>query len=111
MEETAEPILSFFDEEPGDLIREHRQYYLMVNAIARRVRQLQLGERALALPASGTRDPLYIASEEFLQGKLDITPRVGPAFTPFEEEQTPDLDALLGMDDEGGDFDADDDEE
>jgi len=112
MEEVAEARLSCFDEEPGDLIREHRHYYLMVNAIARRVRQLQLGDRALALPANGNREALYISQEEFLQGKLDITPRRGPLFGGFypEGESPAELDLLMGMDDDEG-FDASDDEE
>lgn len=104
--------LSFFQEKPSDMITEHRQYYLMVNAISRRVRQLQLGERALALPASGSRDPLYIAQEEFMQDKLAITQRKAALHFPdFEEDEIPDMDALLGMDDDEVSFDISDDEE
>lgn len=112
MQDSADTKQSFFDEEPGLLIKEHRCYYLMVNAISRRVRQLQTGDRALALPPNGTRDPFYVAQEEFVQNKLDITPRRGPLFGGYYPEgESPDLDVLLGMDDEGADFDAADDEE
>lgn len=112
MLDSADTKQSFFDEEPSDLIREHRCYYLMVNAISRRVRQLQLGERALALPPSGTRDPFYVAQEEFLQDKLDITPRRGPLFGGYyPEEESPDLTALLGMEDDTASFEDADDEE
>ena len=112
MEETAESALSFFDEKPSDLIREHRQFYLMVNAIARRVRQLQTGDRALALPANGNREAFYIAQEEFMQDKLQITPRAAVDFSEYYEDDSsaPDLDALLGMDDDDA-FDASDDDD
>lgn len=111
MENTNNQNLAFFDEDPADFIREHRRYYLMVNAISKRVRQLQLGDRALALPASGSRDPIYIAQEEFLQGKLAITQRT--AALHFEEEpedMTSDLE-LLGLDDDDVSLDGSDDEE
>ena len=111
MEEIAEPILSFFDEKPSDLIREHRQFYLMVNAISRRVRQLQTGDRALALPANGNREAFYIAQEEFLQDKLLVTPRTVGLYEFYEEDSAPDLDALLGMDDGDDAFDGGDDDE
>ena len=112
MEETAEETLSFFNEKPSDLIKEHRQVYLLVNGIARRVRQLQTGDRALALPANGVRDPFYIAQEEFMQDKLEIVPRTTHGFETFyEEDTTPDLDILLGMNDDTDAFDADDDDD
>jgi hypothetical protein len=104
--------LDFLDGKPSDFIRDHRQVYLMINAISKRVRQLQLGERALALPASGSRDPLYIAQEEFIQDKLVITERLAPV--TFEDEQDtglPDMDALLGLDDEDVSLDGADDED
>lgn len=66
---------SFFQENPGDFIRERRMHYLMVNAISRRVRQLQLGERPLATPPDGSRDPLRIAAQEFLEDKLEVVPK------------------------------------
>jgi DNA-directed RNA polymerase subunit K/omega len=104
--------LDFFDENTSDLLREHRQVYLMINAISKRVRQLQLGERALALPASGSRDPLYIAEEEFRQDKLAITERTAPLhFAEEPEAGLPDMDVLLGLDDEEVSLDASDDEE
>jgi len=111
MENTTSNNLDFFNEKPSDFIKEHRQVYLMINATAKRVRQLQLGERALALPAN-TRDPLYIAQEEFLQDKLVITERLAPVeFDAEQEDSLPDMDSLLGLDDEGVSLDASDDEE
>lgn len=104
--------LNFFDERPADLLQEHRQVYLMINAIAKRVRQLQLGDRALALPANGSRDPLYIAQEEFLQDKLEITERVMPVdFRDDQNAPLPGLDLLLGLDDPEVSFDMGDDED
>lgn len=49
--------------------------YLMVNAVSRRVRQLQLGERALAVPLDGNRDLTHVAKSEFLEGKLIVVPK------------------------------------
>lgn len=106
-----ESTTSIFDEKPSDLIKEHRQVYLLVNGIARRVRQLQTGDRALALPANGNRDPFYIAQEEFMQDKLQIVSRTMNQYNNYyEEDTTPDLDLLLGMDDSDA-FDADEDDE
>ena len=111
--EQEQQIPSFFNNEPSDLIKEHRENYLMVNAISKRVRQLQLGERALALPADGSRDPVYVAQAEFLNDKLSVTPRkVGLHFLDeYEDVESPDLDALLGMDDDETSFDAAGDED
>jgi DNA-directed RNA polymerase subunit K/omega len=64
------------EENPKELIQDHRGYYLMVNAIAKRVRQLQLGEKAQATLADGTRDGVRIATLEFVEDKLDIIPKV-----------------------------------
>lgn len=102
MENTNTNELEFFNEKPSDLIKEHRQVYLLINAIAKRVRQLQLGDRALALPANGNREALYISQEEFLQDKLKITERVAaPIYDEFGQEANPgDMDALLGLDDD-----------
>lgn len=113
MENVNTNELEFFNEKPSDLIKEHRQVYLLINAIAKRVRQLQLGERALALPANGNREALYIAQEEFMQDKLNITERVAaPAFDEFDAEgNAGDMDALLGLDDDDVSLDASEDEE
>ena len=111
MESTNVNELSFFDEKPADLLRDHRYNYLMVNAIARRVRQLQLGERALALPEDGSRDPLYIAQAEFMNDKLAITPRdISRLYEDYNEMPSP-LDAMLSMDEEEVSFDGADDED
>lgn len=104
MSEAAIP--SFFNENPGDALREHRLQYLMVNAVARRVRQLQLGERAQALPPDGNRDPLHIAKQEFLEDKLDIYPKQMFAGRPEPAEIPLDVAAdydSLGLADNFGD--------
>lgn len=93
----SEDLPSFFDDNPGDMIREHRMQYLMVNAVARRVRQLQLGERAQALPPDGIRDPLHIARQEFLEDKLDIIPK--QMFAPSEQDAEQPLDVAGDYDD------------
>ncbi len=112
MDDLEVKIPGFFDNNPADLIREHREYYLMVNAISKRVRQLQLGDRPLALPADGSRDPLYIAQEEFLRDKLVITPRsVGLHFLEFEEDPGQDMDALLGVAEDEVSFGSSDDDD
>ncbi len=104
--------LEFFDEKPSDLIRDHRQVYFTINAIAKRVRQLQLGERPQALPADGNRDPVYIAREEFLQDKLVVTERImgAEAYVGSEESDHAEMD-FLGLSDEGVSLDGVDEEE
>lgn len=67
------PLTYLNAETPAQLIQEHRGYYLIVNAISKRVRQLQLGERAQALPPDGSREAVRIATQEFLEDKLEIT--------------------------------------
>ena len=67
---------SFFKEEPSKFLRERRMHYLMVNAIAKRVRQLQLGERPLVTLPDGNRDLIRVAMQEFLDGHLEIVPKV-----------------------------------
>lgn len=62
-------------ENPRDLLSEHRGHYLMVNAISRRVRQLQQGERFLALPPDGSREYVRIAAQEFFEEKLKVVAR------------------------------------
>jgi DNA-directed RNA polymerase subunit K/omega len=69
------PKENILEEDPADLIQEHRGTYLLVNAVSRRVRQIQLGEKVYALPTEGSREPSYIAVHEFLEGKLEIVPR------------------------------------
>lgn len=66
---TVEPV---FGEDPTVLLDEHRGQYLLINAIARRVRQLQIGDRPRAYPADLPADHTKIATQEFLEGKLDI---------------------------------------
>ncbi len=58
---------SFFTELPSTFIRERRMHYLIVNAIAKRVRQLQLGERPLAVSSDGNREAIRVATLEFLE--------------------------------------------
>lgn len=83
MEQKAESI---FSEEPAKLIKEHRGYYLLVNAIAKRVRGLQLGDKALALPPDGSREVTRIAIQEFLDGKTEIARTVRRVGDFGEEE-------------------------
>jgi DNA-directed RNA polymerase subunit K/omega len=59
-------------ESAAELIREHRGMYRVINAVSRRVRQLQLGEKALAYPPDGTRDVVKIAFQEFVEEKVEI---------------------------------------
>lgn len=75
VEELDEQERLLAQDDPASLIKEHRGYYLLVNAISKRVRELQLGERALALPADGSHDPVKIATQEILEGKVDIVPK------------------------------------
>lgn len=82
------PRYSFFNENAGELIKEHRLYYLLVNAVSKRVRQLQLGDRALALPSDGTRDVVAIALQEFAEDKLDIIPRALVYDEHFKPEES-----------------------
>jgi DNA-directed RNA polymerase subunit K/omega len=63
------------NEDPATLLREHRGMYMMINAIARRAHDLHSGERAVSHLPDGSRDPVKIATQEFLEGKLDIIPR------------------------------------
>lgn len=111
MENANKNALTFFDETPSDLIREHRQIYLIINATAKRVRQLQLGERPLALPADGSRDPVYIAREEFMQDKLRISERVVAADFDPELDNSQGEDLLYGLGDEELSLDGTDDED
>ena len=60
----------------GDLIREARGAYLVVNAIARRVRELQLGEKRLAVPPDGNTELTRVASQEFLEDKLEVRRKI-----------------------------------
>ncbi|MGI8904885.1 MAG: DNA-directed RNA polymerase subunit omega [Candidatus Sumerlaeaceae bacterium] len=92
-------IPSFFDENPGDMIRQHRLQYLIVNATARRVRQLQLGERAQAFPPDGSRDLLHIATQELLEDKLDVFPK--QMFAPMDQVVEEPLDVAADYDDLG----------
>src|SRR5687768_9111512 len=94
MSEAAIP--NFFNEEPAVYLREHRMQYLMVNAVARRVRQLQLGERAQALPADGNRDLLHVAKAEFLEGKLIVVPK--QMFEPNLQQEEAPLDVAADYD-------------
>ena len=78
---------SIFETNPADLIKERRGPYLMVNAIAKRVRGLQLGEKALALSPDGTRDAVKIATQEFLDDKLEIIRRQPSEEPDFADEE------------------------
>lgn len=108
--EESKQIPGFFEDNPGDMIRDHRRYYLLVNAIARRTRQLQLGERPLALPAEGKKEGIYIAIEEFLQDKLEIVPK-SSIVHHVEDDEADFTEDFLDNDDADISFDASDDED
>ena len=78
------PKEDIFEEVPADLIREHRGTYLIVNAVSRRVRQLQLGDKELSVLDDGSHDPTRIALKELSEGKLEIVVRV-----PVPEDHEP----------------------
>jgi DNA-directed RNA polymerase subunit K/omega len=98
---------SFFEEGLGKMLREERGVYLMVNAVSRRVRQLQLGERALSLPADGSRDIVKMAFQEFVDDKLEIVPRTpGQSLAQVaaaQEEEYADSETDFGSDDDDDD--------
>jgi len=66
--------------------------YVLVNMIAKRVKALHLGDRALVDVETGT-DPVDIAWEEIKQGKLVLVPKKQPrkrkeaAASEFDEEE------------------------
>lgn len=70
-------IPAFEAENTGQLIRDRRYNYLTVNAIAKRVRQLQLihNDRPGAMPTDPTKDFIAIATQEYLDNKLLIVPK------------------------------------
>ena len=70
MEETT----SLMTEPAAVLLKEHRRMYIVINALAKRSRQLTLGERPLAYPADGSVDPVVIATLELIEEKIDIVP-------------------------------------
>lgn len=108
--EESKQIPGFFDENPSDMIRDHKIYYLLVNAIARRSRQLQSGERALAVPADGKKDTIYVAIEEFLQDKLEIIPK-SSIVEEVSEEEADFTEDFLDNDDDDISFEATEDED
>lgn len=65
----------FFDVELGELLRKDEMPYLLVDVIAKRAKQLMMGERALARPANGSERRVDIATAEIYEGKLRIEPR------------------------------------
>ncbi|MBX7244447.1 MAG: hypothetical protein K1X53_03055 [Candidatus Sumerlaeaceae bacterium] len=63
----------YFETEPSDFLRERRGTYFMINAISKRVRQLQLGEKAqVPVPQEFNRDTVKLATNEFLADTLKI---------------------------------------
>ncbi len=101
----AAPVIpEFFYDNPREMLENHRRYYLMVNAIARRVRQLQLGDSPMAVGIGPTRDLIYTAQQEFLEDKLRIIPR---GVDDTEELASLDVDDMFGGD-ENVSFEDDD---
>ena len=65
----------YFETEPSTFLRERRGTYFMINAISKRVRQLQLGEKAqVPVPQAQefNRDTVKLATNEFLADTLKI---------------------------------------
>jgi len=103
---------AFFKSKAIDMLSDHHDYYLLVNAISLRVRQLQLGDRPMAHPADGSHDLVAIAKAELSEGKIEIVPRAlaRPVYEPENEETN--YDQLLGVDDDDHlSFDIADEEE
>jgi DNA-directed RNA polymerase subunit K/omega len=75
--QTLQEILLENTGTPADLVDGHVGGYLLINALSKRVHQLQSGDRAM-IPVSveGARDHVRIAIEEFRQNKVLIIPRV-----------------------------------
>lgn len=80
---------SIVEEDVGELLKERRGTYLVVNAVSKRVRQLQLGERPLVGVGEGQRDQIQTAIQEFQAGKVLVHPRVVAEEEEEEEEQAP----------------------
>lgn len=68
-------MIEYFNTPPSEMIRRGVGSYLIINAVSRRARELQLGERALALPSDGSRDAVKIAQQELLEDKVEILPK------------------------------------
>ena len=66
---------TIFEERMPDLISEHRGIYLLVNAVARRVRELQMGDRSYAIPTDKPKDLIKIAMQEFMDEKIRVVRR------------------------------------
>lgn len=66
---------TIFEERMPDLIAEHRGIYLVVNAVARRVRELQIGDRSYAMPSDKPKDLIKIAMQEFIDEKVRVVRR------------------------------------
>lgn len=74
----AKPVLpkNILEIPVRDLMDENRGIYLVVNALARRVRALQSpNERIYAYPPSGSKDPINIATQEFIEDELQVVTR------------------------------------
>lgn len=74
----AKPVLTknIVEVPVRELMHENRGIYLVVNALARRVRALQSpSERIYAYPPSGTKDTINIATQEFLEDHLQVVTR------------------------------------
>lgn len=66
---------TIFEERMPDLIAEHRGIYLLVNAVSRRVRALQQGDRAYVPVAENTKDLIKVAMREFADEKILVVRR------------------------------------
>jgi len=76
MAENTDQFDNLFQEDLGQLLREDKMQYLLINVIAKRARNLrELGGKPLAYPANGSRRAHDIAAAEIYEGKLKIVPR------------------------------------
>ena len=74
----AKPVLpkNILEIPVRELMDDNRGVYLVVNALARRVRALQSpNERTYAQPTDGSTDPINTATQEFLEDKLQVVTR------------------------------------
>ncbi|PKO16020.1 hypothetical protein CVU37_11745 [candidate division BRC1 bacterium HGW-BRC1-1] len=74
----AKPVLpkNILEVPVRDLMAENRGIYLVVNALARRVRALQSpSERIYSYPPNGAKDSISVATQEFIEDQLQVVTR------------------------------------
>lgn len=67
----------------SDYVEKHKERYLLVNSISRRVHDLQSGYKPLVPPIGQSLSD--VATEEFRQSKIEVTTRNDePGYEPAE---------------------------